>query len=216
MIDVTYPQMPIIETEKYILRPASLDDAEDMFEYYKQPKVVKYLPMNPHKSVANTKRFIKSFFIDNYNQGKIGHFVVVDKLNNKVIGNIGLNNIDKDAIEAEIGICINPSYWGNDIATELARELLKFAFINTNIKRIIANTYEDNKHSRRALENLNIKYYKTYDKKIEKGIKTTYVKCDSYKILKSEYLKYIQEEQDKTNSNKINSSKNKKQKKRKK
>ena len=91
MIDVTYPQMPIIETEKYILRPASLDDAEDMFEYYKQPKVVKYLPMNPHKSVANTKRFIKSFFIDNYNQGKIGHFAVVDKLNNKVIGNIGLN-----------------------------------------------------------------------------------------------------------------------------
>ena len=165
MIYSTYPQMPIIETEKYILRPARLDDAEDMFEYYKEPKVVKYLPMNPHKNVANTKRFIKSFFIDNYEEGKIGHFAVVDKLNNKVIGNIGLNNIDKDAIEAEIGICINPSYWGNDIATELARELLKFAFTNTNIKRIIANTYEDNKRSRKALENLNIKYYKTYDKK---------------------------------------------------
>ena len=48
-------------TEKYILRPASLDDAEDMFEYYKNSKVVKYLPINPHKSISNTKKFIKSF-----------------------------------------------------------------------------------------------------------------------------------------------------------
>lgn len=208
MIDVTYPQMPIIETEKYILRPASLDDAEDMFEYYKNPEVVKYLPMNPHKSIANTKKFIKSFFIDNYNKNKIGHFVVVDKSNNKVIGNIGLNNIDKDDIEAEIGICINPIYWGHNIGTELARELLKFAFTNTNVKRIIANTYEDNKKSRKALENLNIKYYKSYDKKIVKGMKITYVKCDSYKILKSEYLRYVQEEE-----NKINFKKNKKQRK---
>ena len=29
MIYSTYPQMPIIETEKYILRPARLDDAEE-------------------------------------------------------------------------------------------------------------------------------------------------------------------------------------------
>ena len=189
MVDDTYPQMPIIETKKYLLRPVSLNDADDMFEYYKQPKVVKYLPMNPHKSVSDTRRFIKTFFIDNYNQGKIGHFAVVDKFNNKVIGNVGLNNVDKDAIEAEIGICINPNYWGHDIGTELAKELLKFAFTSTNIKRIIANTYEDNKSSRKALENLNIKYYKTYNKKIVKGMKIIYVKCDSYKILKSEYMK---------------------------
>lgn len=61
MIYVTYPQMPIIETEKYILRPASLDEAKDMFEYYKNSKVVKYLPINPHKSISNTKKLIKSF-----------------------------------------------------------------------------------------------------------------------------------------------------------
>ena len=96
---------------------------------------------------------------------------------------------------------------GHDIGTELARELLKFTFTNTNVKRIIANTYEDNRKSRKALENLNIKYYKSYDKKIVKGIKITYVKCDSYKILKSEYLRYIQEEKDKVNLKKIKSKK---------
>ena len=141
------------------------------------------------KTVLDTKRFIKSFFIDNYKQGKIGHFAVVDKSNNKVIGNIGLNNVDKNDTEGEIGICINPIYWGHDIATELGREVLKFAFSSTNIKRIIANTYEDNKRTRKSLEHLNLKYYKTYDKKIVKGMKITYVKCDAYRILKSEYTK---------------------------
>ena len=51
MVDDTYPQMPIIETKNYLLRPARLNDAEDMFEYYKQSKVVEYLPMSSHKKV---------------------------------------------------------------------------------------------------------------------------------------------------------------------
>ena len=189
MVDDTYPQMPIIETKNYLLRPARLNDAEDMFEYYKQSKVVGYLPMSSHKTVSDTRRFIKSFFIDNYNQGKIGHFAVVDKSNNKVIGNIGLNNVYKSDTEGEIGICINPIYWGHDIATELGKEVIKFAFTSTNIKRIVANTYENNKRTRKSLKHLNLKYYKTYNKKIVKGMKITYVKCDSYRILKSEYIK---------------------------
>ena len=166
MVDDTYPQMPIIETKNYLLRPARLNDAEDMFEYYKQSKVVEYLPMSSHKTVSDTRRFIKSFFIDNYNQGKIGHFAVVDKSNNKVIGNIGLNNVYKSDTEGEIGICINPIYWGHDIATELGKEVIKFAFTSTNIKRIVANTYENNKRTRKSLKHLNLKYYKTYNKKI--------------------------------------------------
>ena len=189
MIDDTYSQMPEIETKNYLLRSVSLNDAYDMFEYYKQLEVVKYLPMNAHKNVSDTKRFIKSFFIDNYKQGKIGHFAVVDKMDNKVIGNVGLNNIDKSDIEGEIGICINPTYWGHDIATELGKEILKFVFNNTNIQTIVANTYEDNKRTRKSLKNLNFRYYKTYDKKIVRGMKITYVKCDSYIIKKSEYMK---------------------------
>ncbi len=189
MVKDTYSQMPEIETKNYLLRSVSLNDAYDMFEYYKQLEVVKYLPMNAHKNVSDTKRFIKSFFIDNYKQGKIGHFAVVDKMDNKVIGNVGLNNIDKSDIEGEIGICINPTYWGHDIATELGKEILKFVFNNTNIQTIVANTYEDNKRTRKSLKNLNFRYYKTYDKKIVRGMKITYVKCDSYIIKKSEYMK---------------------------
>ena len=182
MFSSTYSQMPVIETKNYTLREVTLDDASDMFEYYKQLEVVKYLPINVHKSISDTRYFIKTFFIDNYKKGKIGHFAVVDRINNKVIGNVGLNNIDKNDTQGEFGICINPTHWGHDIATELGREVLKFIFNNTNVKIIVANTYEDNKRTRKSLNNLNFRYYKTYDKKIVRGIKITYIKCDSYKI----------------------------------
>ena len=34
--DSKYPQMKIIETPKFILRPATLKDAPDFFEYFRQ------------------------------------------------------------------------------------------------------------------------------------------------------------------------------------
>ena len=40
-----------------------------------------------------------------------------------MIGNIGLNNVYKSDTEGETGICINPIYWGHDIATELGKEV---------------------------------------------------------------------------------------------
>ena len=40
--DSQYPQMKIIETPKFILRPATLRDVNDFYEYFKQAKVVKY------------------------------------------------------------------------------------------------------------------------------------------------------------------------------
>lgn len=89
--------MKIIETPKFILRPATLKDASDFFKYCSQEKVLSYLPFNTHKNILQTKIFIKSFFINNYKKG-----------------NIGSNNIIHNSKSAEIGICINPKYWWHD------------------------------------------------------------------------------------------------------
>lgn len=188
MNDSRYPQMKIIDTGRYILRPVELNDAYDMYEYYSQESVVRYLPTNPHKTVADTRRFIKRFFISNYKQGKVSHLAIVDKENNKVIGNIGLNNVSIDAKEAEIGICINPRYWGNDIATELTIYSLKYGFEILNVDKLIAETYETNKRTRKSLENLGFKYVSTYNKKIAKGLSSKYVSCDRFELLKTDYM----------------------------
>lgn len=69
-----YPQMEILETQNCILRPITLDDVDDLYEYYSKPDVVKFLPIKVHKTHSDTARFIKSFFISNYERGRIGHY----------------------------------------------------------------------------------------------------------------------------------------------
>ena len=59
--DSQYPQMKIIETPRFIFRPATINDVKDIYEYLSQKKVVKYLPFNAHKNINTTKKFIRLF-----------------------------------------------------------------------------------------------------------------------------------------------------------
>ena len=187
--DSKYPQMKIIETPKFILRPVLVSDAEDLFEYLSQEKVVRYLPFSAHKNIYQTKNFIKSFFIDNYKKGKVGNYAIYYKRDNKVIGNIGLNNVNTNSSEAEIGICINPKYWGHDFATELTVTSLITGFEFLQLNKLIAITYTKNKYTPKSLENLGFKYVKTYKPSFSADVSHRFELTRSkYLELKSEYL----------------------------
>lgn len=188
MKDSIYPQMKIIETDKYILRPICVEDAISMFEYYSQEKVVKYLPIKVHKSIAETKKFIRKTFIDSYKKGNVNHWAIIDKHNKKLIGNIGLNNVAENDTEAEMGICINPLYWGNDIATALTKHLLVYGFKYLKLEKLIAITYEDNNKSTKSLENWGFKYVKTYNKKLTSKNGSKHVKCNKYELCRKDYI----------------------------
>ena len=186
--DSQYPQMKIIETPRFILRPATLQDVSDIYEYLSQEKVVKYLPFKAHKTINDTKKFVQSFFINNYKQGKVGNYVIYHKVDKKVIGNIGINNIRPRAKEGEIAICINPRYWGNDYSTELTITTLFTGFELLNLDKLIALTYSENKYTPKSLNNLGFKYVKTY--KPRTNLKLSH----RFELTKADYLKLKKEQ----------------------
>ena len=55
--------MPEVETKRLYLRPVEEEDACDMFAYYKDPAVMKYLTLQPHKHVDDTLKAINQFFL---------------------------------------------------------------------------------------------------------------------------------------------------------
>lgn len=182
-------EMKILETKNCILRPILLEDAPYLFEYYKYDEVVKYLPFKKHKTISDTENFIKLFFLKNYAKGKISHYAIVFKKENKIIGNIGFNNISSSSKEGEIGICINPLYWGYNLSSELAKEMLRYGFYDLNLKKVIAVTFEDNKYSQRPLQELGFQYVKSFNKKLRTKKISSYVKCDEYEIYKKDYIR---------------------------
>ena len=42
--------MPIVETERLLLRPIEESDASEIYEYYHDPAVTRYLTFPPHPS----------------------------------------------------------------------------------------------------------------------------------------------------------------------
>ena len=48
-----------IETERLILRPVTMDDAQDFFEMDSNPNVHKYLGNNPVKTIEQSKAWIE-------------------------------------------------------------------------------------------------------------------------------------------------------------
>lgn len=189
MVEFKYKQMKTIETDKYILRPVRLEDAKDMFEYYRQEKVVKYLPLKPHKNINDTKAFINNFFIKNYQKGKVGQLAIYSKKDKKVIGNVGLNNVNVNAKQGEIGICINPKYWGDDLSTELTKYSLMYGFEILNMEKLIAITYGENKYTPKSLLYLGFKYKKSYNKKVKNSLLGKSISHHRYELLRSDYFK---------------------------
>lgn len=189
MTILEYSHMPKLETKRCILRMMTLNDSQDLFEFYNNEKHLKFLPFRKHNNLKETKKFIKSFFIDNYKKGRIGHYAIVLKDDNKVIGNIGFNNIETFDTEGEIGVCLNPKYCGNGIIHEILIELLRYGFIDLKLKRIYAIAFDGNNASINILKDYNFNYVgKDMHRKKIKG-RNRKILCHTYDIYYNQYIK---------------------------
>ena len=95
-------QYPIVETERLLLRPVTLDDAQEMFEYASDIENTRYtFPTN--QSLEETKNNIAQFYLDN----PLGRWGIELKSNGKFIGTIDLHKIDPVLKKAAIGYIIN-------------------------------------------------------------------------------------------------------------
>jgi ribosomal-protein-alanine N-acetyltransferase len=80
-----FEQHPVLETPRLILRELTPADAADMFEYHREPECVRYMPIAPSQSVADTEGWIKRIAVDY--RAKLGiNFGIELKAEKKVIG----------------------------------------------------------------------------------------------------------------------------------
>lgn len=145
-------RLPTLYTERLIIRPLSVLDADDMYEYAKTPYVGPMAGWPPHVSLSDTIAVIKSMITIKSPQ-EMGNWAIVLKSNNKMIGTIELYNYYPH-FKAELGYSINPAYWGNGFATEAAEEVLAYGFEFLDLKRIEAGTFLNNFQSQRVCEKL--------------------------------------------------------------
>ena len=115
---------PIIETNRLILRPLTLDDAGACYSWNSDDRVTKYMSYSTYTDIGQTIDWIKSTFIDK--DEWIWAFVLKEK--NKVIGtgSIGPNAQMKDYWG--IGYNLHYDYWHKGYCTEAMKAIIDFAF----------------------------------------------------------------------------------------
>lgn len=135
----------ILETERLILRPITLEDAEDLFEYASDPENTKHT-FPTHQSLEESRWIIANLFMRN----PLGNFAIELKENGKMIGTCDLR-VNEDEKSAELAYAINKKYWGKGYAPEAAGKLLDFAFNTLKIERVWAKYTAENSASGRVM-----------------------------------------------------------------
>lgn len=146
--------MPVIETERLLLRPIEEEDVSDIFEYYHDTAVMKYLTFLPHASIDDTLRVVR-YYLSYERQGVPQTWAMVHKDHDKVIGHLNFHTIEEDI--GEIGYVLHPSYWNQGLMKEALQELVYVGFWHIGLRRIEAKAAVEHGRSAALLEKCHFK-----------------------------------------------------------
>ena len=149
----------VIETERLILRPWQVSDAEDLYTYAKDPEVGPPAGWPPHTDVENSRQIILSVLSK-------PEIYAVCKKNGKAIGSIGLHlkgstDMTDREDECELGYWLGKPFWGQGLIPEAARAILSHAFQNLKMRGVWCGYYEGNEKSRKVQQKLGFLYQYT-------------------------------------------------------
>lgn len=157
-------KVPAIETERLILRPLTVDDADAVFEWTSDERVTEYMCYVTYTSVDDVREWLRSVeqAEDEYNFG------FVRKSDGKLIGSGSIRN-DRFANDKNTwGFGYNFRYdcWGNGYATEATKAMIDFAHREFGACRFSACHHIDNPASGRIMEKcgLHFSHYGEFQK----------------------------------------------------
>lgn len=174
-------KVPIVETNRLIIRPITKEDAYDLYEITSNPNVTRFLTYSPHMSVDESLQSIEERFI-NADSNNFETYCVELKSNKKMIGMC--NFISKDYDQVVIGYQFNEDYWNQGIATEALNKVVEVAFNNLEISRIEISHATENIGSQRVIEKAGFKLVGT--KRHVPQADGTYLDIKIYDLLKED------------------------------
>ncbi len=168
--------LPILETERLILRPLTVDDCDAVFKWTGDPRVNKYMIYPLYKSVDEAKPWIETLSED---EKKLDYGFVLKK-NNELIGSGGLY-YHEDIDVWSIGYNIAYDHWHNGYTPEAIKRILEYAQSKYDV-HVLAGTFAvDNNGSRRVMEKLGMRFYED----------TEYTKLDGSETFKAKTYRKV-------------------------
>lgn len=157
-LNEVFKEFPVIETERVILRELKEEDAEELYNYYSDEKVYKYLDWNGPSSVEDAKKCI-AIWRRGFEERWIIRWAILTKTDNKLIGTVFYGDMEGDfsgKVRADIGYELSRECWNEGIMTEVLKALIPFGFQKLGLYRIQAIANPENTTSIHLLKKVGL------------------------------------------------------------
>lgn len=155
--DVKKGILPIVKTERLVLRQMTFDDAMDILDYAQREEVAYSASFNPSRTIDDVLTYLEDYYLNSYEKRNIpvGYGITLEG-QDKVIGSIDFNHRPTDDI-LEMGYSLHPDYWGQGIMTEAGEAMLEVGFTKLNLYKIELKTFDYNERSQSVAKKLSFK-----------------------------------------------------------
>ncbi len=151
MLQFTLTKVPVIETDRLILRGQVLSDAPALFYLRTHEQVMRYIDRIHPLNVQESETMIQTIN-ENFLKGSSLIWVIELKSDpGQMIGNLGYWRTDLANHRAELGYILHHDYWRQGIISEALKEVLKVGFKEIGFHSICANINPGNEASRQLL-----------------------------------------------------------------
>ncbi len=140
------------------MRPLTADDLDALHLLWTDADVRKYLWDDQVISRKEAEEVIKGS-LESFEAHGFGFWAVLPKDKESLIGFCGFRFFG-DAREIEILYGLSPAYWGQGLATEAARAMMRLGFEDHGFDIIYAGADPPNADSFRVMERLGMKFAK--------------------------------------------------------
>jgi RimJ/RimL family protein N-acetyltransferase len=135
------------------MRPLRHADAPDLFAFYSDPQVYRYIPIGGWKHIDEAhQRIARSINTTAANEEV--RLAVERREDARVIGELLLFNFNKDSRRADVGYALAREAWGSGYAREALAPLIDLAFGALEMRRLEAEIDPRNTGSAKVLERL--------------------------------------------------------------
>jgi [ribosomal protein S5]-alanine N-acetyltransferase len=142
-----------LQSKRLILIQSDVSHASDLFAFWTDPKVSKFMNMEPITTVDEViDRIDFTNQLAAMNQSI--RYTIFLKESNQIIGSCGFNYIDFENERAEIGYDLGKEYWGHGFASEAVSALMSYWFHDLGLNRLEARVIPENLPSIRLLNGL--------------------------------------------------------------
>lgn len=148
----------IIETERLVLRPFTLDDVPAYAAIRAKPEVMRFFPPSDETPAESACRVI-AHFMGHWLDPGYGPWAAIDKRTGLLIGHLGLRYMPEFG-ETEILYILDSTVWRQGLASEGAAAARDHAFDALGLDRVMAITLPGNVASAGVMTKIGMRFEK--------------------------------------------------------